>query len=358
MKLTVYDLATPYLIGNVQLFREPTVLLLGAGASASYGLPLGNALKLNIEHGIAQLFSSPVPSGVRIIASDEFLASGYSALRSWFYQQQDQLFNQKFFEESIRQLHAELVSGPVSIDEFVRINPRWRPYVKVLLAFEIARCIYETSDRSGFVRRDHVFRDASVGWYRHLIHELRRGAKNSDELASNQLRVVTFNYDRSLEYSFELDLGGGQIFSGFSMFEAPRVIHVHGEIELMRTSFPGQQIDWPNFWPLVRAAADNFVMLDENRKAHSENTNIAMSNLESAKRIFVLGYDFHDQNNDLLSLGTFASKCIVLNWDGSQRVQRRATDLGIRAKNIISGSRDTPLSISAAIDDGLFLARP
>lgn len=339
------------------MFKSPTVLLLGAGASAPYGFPLGVTLKREIESNLLALTKAQPSTFGRQLQISTFLNSGYFALREWCLREEPPLFDHEFFYRDITNLLSELRDGPASIDEFARINPRWRDKIKVFVAIEILARIFKPSNQQSYVRDDNSLITSSTGWYAPLVHELRRSANNATDLAENNLQIITFNYDRSLEYYFERQLAREQIFQGFDMRHAPHVLHMHGEIELMMGSFPGQQLDWRDFWPTLFDAARKFVMLDEDRKEHGGRSIEAKNCLAQADQIFVLGYDLHDQNNSLINLHEVAKRCILLNWDGSPRVNQRAIDLGIDEQNIWSGSSDRKREIFTAIEDGLFETR-
>jgi len=82
--------------------------------------------------------------------------------------------------------------------------------------------------------------------------------------------------------------------------------------------------------------------------------------LQRAERIFVLGFDFHQANVELLNLddSKLAEKLVVLNWDGSVRLRRKLDAIGVRESNIWSGTSTSHYSIAKAIDDGIFDVHP
>jgi hypothetical protein len=340
------------------MFREPTVLVLGAGASAPYGFPLGSQLVSSISSGISAIINER--SMVVDYSDFNFLETPYETLRSWLISSPPAGVDKTLFWDGIREFQRDLANGPRSIDEFARINPKWRNLTKVLVAFELGRRVYKKHPASNSIWQiSPQFLDHSeTSWYSHLIHELRSGAQNPRDLGQNQLSIITFNYDRSLEFYIENSLGKGEIFSGFDYAEAPSVIHMHGEIPFPDTRVA--QISAETFWPSVCQCVPNFVMVDEPRDDHSHNSYIAERMLAEATRIFFLGFDFHQQNNELLNIDRrIAERSIVLNWNGNHRVRQRAIDAGIDQENILSGTKSSPLEISnAIIEDGLFALRP
>jgi hypothetical protein len=338
------------------MFTERTVLILGAGASAPYGFPLGDELLQRIVLGISEM----VDDNALLSASDlDFLERPYASLR-WYLQLRPPPFLERnFLHLGLAELRRDLSTSTRTIDEFARINPQWRDVLKMLVAFEIGRCLFERYPNSvdTMAVNRAITHPRTNSWYPGLVNELRSGARNAAELADgNHLVIVTFNYERSLEYYFELELGRGHIFAGFDFARAPEIIHVHGQVPFdvsPTTYYYSNDL----FWTSLCRAKECFLMLDESRLPDGPaNERRAHKALAEAKRIFVLGFDLHRQNVNLLNLADSdtVKKCVVLNWDGALRVTQRALALGVASADIIKGSRIAPLEISAAIDDGLF----
>lgn len=135
-----------------------TTLILGAGASYSYGFPTGIQLRkkiLDLE-GQLELF--------------ETLAR--------FSRQHIRVFLNQF-----------KLSQLISIDSFLAKNPQFTHLGKTSIVMVLLSCEKEEilfSDEN----KDH--------WYRYLVNEIT--PHNWEDLNLSWLKIVTFNYDRSLYF--------------------------------------------------------------------------------------------------------------------------------------------------------------
>jgi hypothetical protein len=141
---------------------KKTTLVLGAGASHSYGFPTGNELRKAIIKDLADkgstlfnMLSTHVPS-----ATDALI----DAFR-------------RDFERSQR----------YSIDRFLTDQPKWSEIGTAAIAIELIKQ----------EQLDQLFRERDDHWYRYLWDRI---ATSWDALTKSHLNIITFNYDRSLEY--------------------------------------------------------------------------------------------------------------------------------------------------------------
>ncbi len=150
------------------MISRPTVFILGAGASAEYGFPVGYALYDKICRG--ETAAPPM-----ISRQEKIL--GYRQKRDHDFQQ---------FRTQLEQ------SGQQSVDAFLETHPDLVEYGKRVIASALIP--YEQEDT--LFRRPN---SSAVGprWYQLLLAEL---GDSFDTFAQNQLSVLTFNYDRSLEH--------------------------------------------------------------------------------------------------------------------------------------------------------------
>jgi hypothetical protein len=135
-----------------------TTLILGAGASHSYGFPTGLELRKKILalSGQLELF--------------ELLArNGRQQIRN--------------FLEQFR------LSQLVSIDSFLAKNPEYTHLGKTAIAMVLISC----------EREDILFSEENKDhWYQYLINEISPHSWN--DLNLSWLKIITFNYDRSLYF--------------------------------------------------------------------------------------------------------------------------------------------------------------
>lgn len=150
------------------MISKPTVLVLGAGASAPFGFPTGAALGKKVLSGLLNKESNDYKS-LRAICE---ITTGE--------------VSEQFFEKSIDEFAAALRdSGKSSVDAFLEHRPE---YI-VLGKAAIAQALIPSEERASLLpARD---------WYGHLASALNT---DFDTYQDNALSVVTFNYDRSLEH--------------------------------------------------------------------------------------------------------------------------------------------------------------
>ena len=169
-----------------------TTLILGAGASAPYKFPTGFELTQ------------------KILAIEENID-----LLIYFSDQNTQLVRQ--FLQSFR------MSTVTSIDSFVAKNPQYTEIARTA----IAMVLIEMEDQEVFF--NHTINDH---WYRYLVNKL---CPNSwDAFDPSRLRIVTFNYDVSLEYflvtavSHMYGKGAADVTEKLAKLE---IVHVYGRLD-------------------------------------------------------------------------------------------------------------------------------
>ena len=149
------------------MITTKTVFVLGAGASHTYGLPLGDQL--------AAYFSMPI--------AKEKLPQALSQI----CEQQDVLKFIDLFEKSgLNSIDSFLAKQTGDREKFVEIG-------KHAIAYRL--CSAESPE--------HVEScDRANDWYRYLWNAMTSEISDVEEILRNQVRFITFNYDRSLEYYY------------------------------------------------------------------------------------------------------------------------------------------------------------
>ena len=142
------------------MFRRKTVFVLGAGVSQSYGFMGGSQIVEYLKNS----------NGQRELAGNSALiATGAGT-------------------DEICRLSDEVRKAmPRSIDAFLEHRAEFQNIGRLILALLIGRC-----ESSG------VF-DASNNCLEPIIHKMTTGCK-PDDVSTNQVAFITFNYDRSLEH--------------------------------------------------------------------------------------------------------------------------------------------------------------
>src|SRR2546426_2695520 len=147
------------------MIKVPTVLVLGAGASMPYGLPSGARLHDDICTGA--------------IDKNSHLAT---TLNTECGIGDNELGNFG---------HAFLGSRLLSIDTFLARRTQFEHVGKLCIAYELCR----REDPAQVLRTGN-----EDDWYSYLWDILTFSAHDAAHVAANNFRIITFNYDRSLEY--------------------------------------------------------------------------------------------------------------------------------------------------------------
>ena len=144
------------------MISTPTLLVLGAGASMPYGYPSGDQLYTEIME------MSRSSGGVQDLTSAGF--------------------KPQFIEKFCTDLRH---NQQYSIDRFLNQRREYSDIGKFSIALRLVRCeVPEGMERVG-LETGH--------WYRYLWNRLSSG-NTWEAFEKNALRIITFNYDRSLEH--------------------------------------------------------------------------------------------------------------------------------------------------------------
>lgn len=251
------------------MILKPTVLILGAGASKPYGYPLGKTL--------VQRILDLTKSGTVLWS---VLTGGYRS---------EQLHQ---FRNSLQD------SKPASIDDFLEANEGFRELGRV--------CITAALTVFG-PRRDEV-EQGELDWLEYLWWRLHNDAPTSAKFASNQLKVITYNYDSSFERYFATVLSAfySDLRKRHSNADAFRdavlpTVHVHGslgpfleEVRSLANPLDRNQITW------YRRAANAIRILSEGD--HAVEYGKAHEWIREADVIYLLGFGYHQTNTNRLDL--------------------------------------------------------
>jgi len=261
------------------MIMNPTVLVLGAGASMLYGYPSGRELFFRILNNLN-------------IATDMDI--------------QGRLTGLGIKTDQIKNFRTELAyADPPSVDAFLELRPEFLEIGKLAMALCLLPC----------ERESHFFNfnwpeDKPASWYRYLMDKLV--ALNLDEFKHNKLSIITFNYDRSLEYYLFTSLmhryGKADRECVGALSRIP-ILHVHGSLGPL----PWQEGGAPRPYKFtdnpqeVRAAAEQIIVMSEKQ----EDAPIffrAFELMQSAEKIFFLGFGYHDTNLRRMKIGLLAGK--------------------------------------------------
>jgi len=277
------------------MIRIPTVFIVGAGGSKPYGFPIGRELRDSV------------------IRSSESLS-----WHTWLAEVKTT--TKRSATEFTEQLRT---SGYSSVDQFLEARPEFTEIGTLAIAAELMPCeLRRKLFPPNAPRHDH--------WYETLAGLLSIGTQ---QYLQNRVSIVTFNYDRSLEFYLSSVIRtrlhhSRQATIGRHLKHIP-VIHVHGQLGNW-----GGQLDTVERAPsgsrpmaeAVRLAASGI------RVIHRARTNTpeflaARRALRGATRIYFLGFGYNPTNLTRLGLlkrpssASKRSNCIV-----------RGTSLGLSTR--------------------------
>ena len=253
------------------MIKKKTVLVLGAGASMPYGLPSGSQLMQEILGGISK-------KGNALFRRLQDLGNDPSEIDS--------------FHENL--LHSD----QPSVDAFLEHWPRFLNMGKEAMA----ACLIPKENKSQFPHRGIQKGDS---WYQYLMGKL--SVSSPDEFTKNKLAIVTFNYDRSIEYYLFNTLKHRynlQDKECADLINKIPIIHVHGSLgKLPWQGHPSRPYGPKRFTPHgadmsdaeIRAASNQIIVVSEADK-RSREFKKAFQVMDSAKKIFFLGFGYYELN--------------------------------------------------------------
>jgi hypothetical protein len=253
------------------MIRTPTVLVLGAGASADFGFPTGRKLLLDICRGT--LADGPL---------FQFLTE-----------------EMKFANVEVLAFREALLNSQApSVDLFLAHRPEYRDLGKAAIAASLLP--YESF--GAFTRTE------TTRWYEFLFSLMIEGGGDFGE---NELRVITFNYDRSLEAFFWFALCYLRGLKKEAALEESRKIpvhHMYGDLgpdiwkPALRSGYRyGLAAEAQTLAPAwVSEAAARIRLMPEGEDATQEGR--AAEFLTWAEEVIFLGFAFHEENVNYLWL--------------------------------------------------------
>lgn len=235
--------------------KIPTVLILGAGASTHCQYPLG--IKLLSE--LSNLRNSPdidnLPS-------------------SW-----EQADAKRFLTKLSRSAHYSIDAYLERSDEDISLG-------KYLLALSLKR----------FEILDQLFPPYNSGWYQYLFNSL---ISQDSGLDGNNLTIVTFNYDRSLEaYLYNVLLNRFSLSNKEALVELRKVpiIHVHGILGAF-PEYPYEPDCSPEDLQRISKSIQIIHELEDNDNTFcNDHFRQAHDAIQNAEKVCFLGFGFHYDN--------------------------------------------------------------
>ena len=259
------------------MIHEPTVFILGAGASNPYGFPDGQSLLKVIKE---KLYSKSI--------FDDYV----SWIGSGVAYHPDEMRNEiNGFKRGLEG------SDPKSIDEFLAFekNSSFVKLGKYLIASIINE--HDPSDKADGIT------GADGNWYQSLKTRMLQGAESKiEKFLNNQVSFITFNYDSTLEEYFSRVIASnwGENYIDH-YFNAIPHIHIHGCLKKRNVvggwdlPFGKKAVD-----PAQVGKISKEIKLVHEGEDYPEMNNV-LGLISNAKKLVFLGFGFHE--NNLLKLG-------------------------------------------------------
>lgn len=255
-----------------------TVLVLGAGASKPYGLPLGR----DLTDAICSWAKTNVPDDISAL----WQGCGYTPIEV-------RTFARTFLESRVK-----------SVDAFIEKRSQFADCGKVVMAWELCRCENPKAI---------LHQDLGDDWYRHLWDNMHTGAASADDVARNKLRVITFNYDRSLEYFLLTAIKGTYGLNDDAALAIVRripILHLYGQLGELAVGMGAGARPYTATLapPALRIAADGIKIIPEARDG-DHTFQEARKWFEWATHIGFLGFGFDETNCQRLRLDSVLTVC-------------------------------------------------
>lgn len=267
------------------MIEKPTVFVLGAGASKAFKFPLGLQLRdqiathLDDHHGI-------LGAACRYYGYEWQQGKG-----EWIWPNVDESpvkAHQQIIGE-VNAFKAALLDSPIySIDAFLEDQPEFEELGKIAIAATLIP--YELKPKLS--RKP----DEKPRWVDELFNKMRTGPA---DFADNQVRIITFNYDRSIEYFFwnalKSTYGLGEEDAA-NLLKSISIVHIHGQLgEPHFLSDDGRDYKDDTSRDSLRTAVDNMRIIYE-QPDESPELQRAHEFIAQAEIFCFLGFGYHPDN--------------------------------------------------------------
>jgi len=258
--------------------------VLGAGASVPFGFPTGIELSILIVNSVDP--ARQIRNRSRHI---------YDALKTYLGIPDDRIadFRNAFFN-----------SGKNSIDAFLEHRPEFMDAGKAAIA--AALIWYEQPDRIMEFRADN--------WLRYTFNQI---SSSLEEFRRNTLSIITFNYNRCVEWFFFNCLRNSYGRAPEECLEALSsipIIHLHGRLGFLPWESPeGRPFDNKIEEEGLRRSISQIKIIHEDiSDGRDADFVTAKEILRSAERIYSMGFGFNKTNVDRLGIVDLdPNKCLA-----------------------------------------------
>lgn len=274
------------------MIEQETVLILGAGASLAYGFPDGETLKNEI----------------------------YDTLKN----RRNKVLNELATPDLMNRIVNKLKYAPeYSMDEFLQneTDKEIIEFGKKAIAATLLKYEKEEPLFNYYLQNEKE----KYPWYRYLWQKMNT---SFDDLEKN-LSIITFNYDRSLEYFLFNALKKNYVGKNIDLYknisDSIPIIHVYGKLGYLPWEFPEGEKTVPYDYDWDKSSDDNTglyeqrsLILNASNKIKIVHENEEIENhrqirilLSRARKIFFLGFGFNPINLKRLIGNVKVSNCNI-----------------------------------------------
>lgn len=318
------------------MIKTKTTMILGAGASAPYGYPTGAELK----EAIIQLANS-------ICMADQATAASFKGVRvhSELIECARTMFtNQIAFDDKTlfgnREKHQEFLhsfqfdQSSNTIDRFLYDHSEFEEIGRFYAVLVLLICQYAnqfTPSRGAFPKLFDSGRASTTDdWYAALVTRLRSGCDSAETLESlNNLQILTFNYDRSLDLYLRDNLANTSRHKGADWEKAVSLHHLYGE--LPEAPIAPNLIDLKEL-PIHAWHNRKKIRLIGDRSAFNQEKIGEL--MEDSERVVFIGFGFDDDNNRRLGLPNVLKGKTVDCHNYAPKADSHVTGTNRRTRNL------------------------
>ncbi|MGJ8561941.1 MAG: hypothetical protein ACSHXY_00190 [Alphaproteobacteria bacterium] len=330
------------------MFTEPTVIILGAGSSAEFGLPTGRAIFDHIAAPSNPILSKDLNEMPKRYSTFGSTFNDFYIKRIGNRENLSPLF--KKGRQGYHQSIDQLATRNLSLLETSKLLSAWcilsRVYIKELKP-------YSTNSNFRRIVPSYNWRNSRIGQYRNwvgaIVEKYREAGSSKQDLLKNNLSVVTFNYDTLFADAFLHFLKIDEDCEKLESDSLPALVHIFGSFGNIRESMHLSEIEY---------AAERISFMEEMLNESNSEVEAARTLITSAKKILLVGFDCDRRNVDLIGLKSSEADIYAINYDGNEALNVKLTEeLKVPNEHIMSGNSNSPIGVSEAFEKG-FLAFP
>ncbi len=316
-----------------------SVIVVGAGASAEFGLPSGEGIMSHFQKW-------KIPENTR------GPSAGYEAAMNDFY---CFLHHCGPLKCDLR-MGLELISRSAagSIDLFAHHQKEYIALAKAMSTWSILRKIDKAETRvvtpqfkgESFIVDGRQVIPTVSNWLSHVARSYYGTVEKASQLDPATLTIITFNYDRLVERGLTSFISAA--FPDVEAEQLPRVVHVHGAFDRLKTQRDAYE---------VAKQADKIRFVLETAKQRPPEIQDAVRALKTADAIYCVGFAFNVLNRELIELDQHSNKMFVLNYDGHAGLSHTLEVMRVPQDRVWRGNRSTPRGVGDAAKEGFFEQR-